>query len=376
MSEPIKVGIIGTKFMGRAHSNAFVDVPYYYDLPRKPQLRAACGVDVQSLKAFANRFGWETTETSYERLVSREDIDLVDICTSNVTYAPMAIAAAKAGKHIICEKPLAMNANEARRMLDAATEAGVCHMVAFNYRRVPAIALAKQLIDAGKIGKIYHFNAVYLQDWMVDPNGTFAWRNDATQAGSGAHGDLNAHIIDLARFLNGEVSAVSAVQETFVKERPLPGGKGKATVTVDDASFMLARFQNGGIGSFMATRFAPGRKNFLRLEIFGSKGSINFNLERLNELEFHSLEDDGKTQGFRTIMVTEPVHPYLDKWWPVGHIIGWEHTFIHEIGDFLLAVANKTPVYPNFYDGLRCQQVLDAAVQSSNEQRWIEVPEV
>ena len=375
MSEPIKVGIIGTKFMGRAHSNAFIDVPHFYDLPRQPVMRAACGVDEASLKTFAQRFGWETTETSYQRLVSRDDIDLVDICTSNANHARMAIAAAKAGKHIICEKPLAMNANEARRMLDAANEAGVRHIVAFNYRRVPAIALAKQLIDEGKIGKIYHFNAVYLQDWMVDPNSPFAWRSDAIQAGSGAHGDLNSHIIDLARYLNGEVSAVSAVMETFVKERPLPGGKGKATVTVDDAAFLLARFQNGGIGSFQATRFAPGRKNFLRLEIFGSKGSLNFNLERLNELEFHSLEDDPKAQGFRTIMVTEPMHPYLEKWWPVGHIIGWEHSFIHEIGDFLLAVAKNEPVYPDFYDGLRCQQVLDAAVQSSVEQRWIEVPE-
>jgi predicted dehydrogenase len=375
MSEPIKVGIIGTKFMGRAHSNAFIDVPYFYDLPRQPEMRAACGVDETSLKTFAKRFGWETTETSYQRMVSREDIDMVDICTSNASHFPMAMAAAKAGKHIICEKPLAMNASEARRMLDAANEAGVRHMVAFNYRRVPAIVLAKQLIDEGKIGKIYHFNAVYLQDWMVDPNGPFAWRSDASQAGSGAHGDLNAHIIDLARYLNSEVSAVSAVMETFVKERPLPDGKGKATVTVDDAAFLLARFQNGGIGSFQATRFAPGRKNFLRLEIFGSKGSINFNLERLNELEFHSLEDDGKAQGFRTIMVTESMHPYLDRWWPVGHIIGWEHSFIHEIGDFLLAVAKNEPVYPDFYDGLRCQQVLDAAVKSSVEQRWIEVPE-
>ena len=375
MSEPINVGIIGTKFMGRAHSNAFIDVSYFYDLPRQPILRAACGVDETSLKTFAQRFGWETTETSYERMVAREDIDLVDICTSNATHAPMALAAAKAGKHIICEKPLAMNAGEARRMLDAANEAGVRHMVAFNYRRVPAIALAKQLIEQGKIGKIYHFNAVYLQDWMVDPNGPFAWRSDASQAGSGAHGDLNAHIIDLARYLNGEVSAVSAVMETFVKERPLPGGKGKATVTVDDAAFLLARFQNGGIGSFQATRFAPGRKNFLRLEIFGSKGSINFNLERLNELEFHSLEDDANTQGFRTIMVTESTHPYINRWWPVGHIIGWEHSFIHEIGDFLLAVANNEPVYPDFHDGLRCQQVLDAAVKSSAEQKWVEVPE-
>jgi predicted dehydrogenase len=267
-----------------------------------------------------------------------------------------------------------MNADEARRMLDAANEAGVRHMVAFNYRRVPAIVLAKQMIDEGKIGKIYHFNAVYLQDWLVDPNAAYAWRSDAKQAGSGAHGDLNAHIIDLARYLTGEVAAVSAVKETFVKERPLSGGQGKGAVTVDDACFLLARFQNGGIGSFMATRFATGRKNFLRLEIYGSEGSLVFNLERLNELEYFSRADEGKAQGFRSIMVTEGNHPYMNRWWPAGHIIGWEHSFTHEVGDLLLAIAKNEPVYPDFYDGLRCQQVLDAAVTSADEQRWVEIP--
>jgi predicted dehydrogenase len=374
MSEPIKVGIIGTKFMGRAHSKAFIDAPHFFDLPRPPIMRAACGVDEAALKTFARRFGWETTETSYERLVTRDDIDLVDICTSNATHMPIALLAAKAGKHILCEKPLAMNADEARRMLDAANEAGVRHMVAFNYRRVPAIVLAKQMIDEGKIGKIYHFNAVYLQDWLVDPNAAYAWRSDAKQAGSGAHGDLNAHIIDLARYLTGEVAAVSAVKETFVKERPLSGGQGKGAVTVDDACFLLARFQNGGIGSFMATRFATGRKNFLRLEIYGSEGSLVFNLERLNELEYFSRADEGKAQGFRSIMVTEGNHPYMNRWWPAGHIIGWEHSFTHEVGDLLLAIAKNEPVYPDFYDGLRCQQVLDAAVTSADEQRWVEIP--
>lgn len=375
MSEPIKVGIIGTKFMGRAHSKAFIDAPHFFDLPRQPVLRAACGVDEAATFSFAKRFGWETTEKSYERLVARDDIDLVDICTSNVTHMPMALAAAKAGKHILCEKPLAMNADEARRMLDAANTAGVRHMVAFNYRRVPAIAFARQMIEAGKIGKVYHFNAVYLQDWLVDPNSAFSWRGDARLAGSGAHGDLNAHIIDLARYLVGDVAAVSAAQETFVKERPLTGGQGKAKVTVDDAMLFMARFQNGGLGSFMATRFATGRKNMLRLEIFGSEGALNFNLERLNELEYYSRSDEGKLQGFRTILVTEPDHPYIDRWWPAGHIIGWEHSFTHEIGDFLLAVANNTPVYPDFFDGLRCQQVLDAAGASALSGKWVEVPE-
>ena len=374
MSKDINVGIVGTKFMGRAHSNAFIDVPYWFDLPARPVLRAACARNVADLASFAQRFGWQTTETSWERLVARDDIDLVDICTSNVTHMPIAVAAAKAGKHVLCEKPIAMNADEARRMLDAAREADVRHMVAFNYRRVPAIMLAKQLIDAGKIGDIRHFNAVYYQDWLVDPSFHIVWRHNAKEGGSGAHGDLNAHTIDLARYLVGEIEAVAAAQEIFVKERPLENGSGIGQVTADDALYFIAKFRDGALGNFMATRFATGRKNYLRLEIFGSEGALAFNLERLNELDFYSRADDEKAHGFRNIVVTEESHPFIDVWWPPGHIIGWEHTFIHEVRDLLLAIDKGEPVYPDFYDGMRCQQVLDAALESAVEGRWVQVP--
>jgi predicted dehydrogenase len=374
MSETINIGIVGTKFMGRAHSNAFMDVSHFFDLPVTPVLRAACGRNATELEMFARRFGWQTTETSWERLVARDDVDLVDICTSNVTHMPIAVAAARAGKHVLCEKPIAMNAREARRMLDAAREAGVRHMVAFNYRRVPAIALARHMIEEGKIGAIRHFNAVYYQDWLVDPNSPIVWRHDVKEGGSGAHGDMNAHTVDLARYLLGEVEAVSGARETFVKERPLADGTGKGTVTADDALYFIARFRNGALGSFLATRFATGRKNYLRLEIFGSEGALIFNLERLNELEFYSRADEQSEQGFRTIMVTESSHPYLSAWWPPGHIIGWEHTFIHEVRDLLLAIDKGENVQPDFYDGLRCQQVLDAAIQSAAKGRWVQVP--
>ena len=374
MSATINIGIVGTKFMGRAHSNAFMDVSHFFDLPVTPVLRAACGRNAAELETFARRFDWQTTETSWERMVARDDVDLVDICTSNVTHMPIAVAAARAGKHVLCEKPIAMNAREARRMLDAAREAGVRHMVAFNYRRVPAIVLARQMIEEGKIGAIRHFNAVYYQDWLVDPNSPIVWRHDVKEGGSGAHGDMNAHTVDLARYLLGEVEAVSGAKETFVKERPLAGGSGKGAVTADDALYFIARFRNGALGSFLATRFATGRKNYLRLEIFGSEGALIFNLERLNELEFYSRADERNEQGFRTIMVTESSHPYLSAWWPAGHIIGWEHTFIHEVRDLLLAIDKGENVHPDFYDGLRCQQVLDAAIQSAAKGRWVQVP--
>jgi predicted dehydrogenase len=374
MAKQINIGIIGTQFMGRAHTNAYLDVGYYFDVP-KPVMKAACDINESFLKEFCSRFNWQSQETSWEKLVARDDIDMIDICTSNATHMPIAVAAAKAGKHILCEKPISMNAEEARQMADAASEAGVRHMVAFNYRRVPALALAKQLIDQGKIGRIRHFNAVYYQDWLVDPNFPIVWRHDAKVAGSGAHGDMNAHTVDLARYLVGEIEAVCAAQEIFVKERPLAEGKGKGKVTADDALFMLARFRDGALGNFMATRFATGRKNYLRLEIFGSEGSLIFNLERLNELDYYSRGDEGTTQGFRNIVVTEGDHPYLKTWWPPGHIIGWEHTFIHEVADLLTAIEKKENVHPDFYDGLKCQEVLDAACRSADSGKWITIPE-
>jgi predicted dehydrogenase len=360
--------------MGRAHSNAYLTVPHFFDLPAQPVLGAACGRNASDLDAFAEQFGWQSTETSWERLVARDDIDLIDICTPNALHMPIALAAAEAGKHILCEKPLANDAEEARQMLRAAEKAGVKHMVAFNYRRVPAIMLAKQLIEEGRIGQIRHFNAVYYQESLVDPDYPFVWRHDAEKGGSGAHGDLNAHTVDLALYLLGEIDAVCAAREIYIRERPLPDGSGVGTVTADDATYFLGRFGSGALGSFIATRVATGRKNHLRLEIFGSEGAIMFNLERLNELEYYSRGDAHHVQGFRTILVTESSHPFMASWWPRGHIIGWEHTFIHEIRDLLVAIAEDKPVYPDFHDGLRCQQVLDAAIESADHQVWVEVP--
>jgi predicted dehydrogenase len=376
MSDAIRVGIVGTQFMGRAQSNAYQRVGTFFPITG-PVMRAACDVEPTPLAAFAQRFGWQTTETSWQKLVQRDDIDLVDICTPNALHMPIAVAAAQAGKHVICEKPIALNAGEARQMLDAARANKVRHMVAFNYRRVPAVALAKQMIQEGKIGRVFHFNAVYYQDWLVDPEFPYVWRHDKKTGGSGAHGDMNAHTVDLARFLAGEIESVCGAEEVFIKERRLPGGKGKGTVTADDALYFLARFRDGALGTFLATRFASGRKNYLRLEIFGSQGSLIFNLERLNELEYYARADQGTEQGFRNIIVTESSHPYINLWWPPGHIIGWEHTFIHEIGDLLTAIARGQEVQPDFHDGWRCQQVLDAASQSAVEQRWVQVkPEV
>lgn len=370
----IYVGIVGAAFMGRAHSNGYLDVAHYFDLPKPPVMQAVCDISPEAGQALADQYGWLSTETSWQRLIARDDIDLIDICTSNITHMPIAVAAAKAGKHILCEKPLCMNVGEARQMLEAAETAGVSHMTAFNYRRVPAILLAKKLIDEGKIGKIHHFNAVYYQDWLVDPAFPYVWRHDVKEGGSGAHGDMNAHTVDLARFLVGEIEAVSAAKEVFIKERKKADGS-MGEVTADDALYFIAKFAGGALGNFMATRFATGKKNFLRLEIFGSEGSLAFNLERMNELDFFSRSDAGDTQGFRNIVVTEGSHPYLEKWWPPGHIIGWEHTFIHEIGDLLTAIANGEGVKADFYDGLRCQQVLDAAMISSEQSKWVEIPE-
>ena len=374
MKKEINIGIVGAQFMGRAHSNAWYDVPKYYDLPFNPVMKAACDIDPASATDFAERFGWESFHTNWEELIQRDDIDVIDICTPNDLHMPIAVAAARAGKHVVCEKPISMNAGEARQMLDEARRAGIKHMVAFNYRRVPALVLAKQMIREGKLGKIHHFQAVYYQDWLVDPEFPWVWRHDKDVSGSGAHGDMNAHTVDLARFLVGEISSVTGDNNVFIEERNKPGGQGKGKVTTDDATSFLVRFENGAMGSFMATRFATGRKNFLRLEIFGSEGSLIFNLERLNELEYFSRGDAGLEQGFRTIMLTENSHPYLDKWWPPGHIIGWEHTFIHEMGDFLMAVAEDKPIQPDFHDGWRCQQVLDAVDQSALERSWITIP--
>jgi predicted dehydrogenase len=375
VKDKLNICLIGAGFMGRAHSNAWLDAPQYFDLPFQLERKTACDAVGERARALAERFGWKETSTSWEEVVKDDEIQVIDICSSNQSHMPIAVEAARHGKDVICEKPLARDAREAEKMLEAVRQAGVHNMVAFNYRRVPAIVLARQMIQDGRIGEIRHFNAVYYQDWLVDPEFPYVWRHDVKESGSGAHGDMNAHTVDLARFLVGEFEAVCGQEKIFIEERRVSGSNARIKVTADDAMIFLARFRDGAAGNFMATRFATGRKNYLRLEIFGSRGSILFNLERLNELEYYSSDDRSGEQGFRNIMVTEGSHPYLDTWWPPGHIIGWEHTFIHEMADFVNAIGRKEGISPDFYDGLRCQQVLDAVSRSCGTGTWESIPE-
>jgi len=378
MPKNIGVGMIGYKFMGKAHSNAFRQVPVFFKSPLTPVLKAICGRDEEGVKAAAETYGWESYETSWERLLEREDIELVDISTPNDSHAEIAIAAAKRGKHIFLEKPMAMNLKEAKAVAKAVKKANVKHMISFNYRKFPALTFAKKLIDEGKIGRVYHFRAVYLQDWILDPAFPLVWRLDKKIAGSGALGDLCAHIIDMAQYLVGDIDSVSAATETFIKERPLPAaegglsataGKQKGKVTVDDAVISLARFTNGAIGTFEATRFAMGHKNGGAFEINGSKGSMRFNLERMNELEYLSSKD-GDEEGFKRMLVTNPTHPYMSGWWPPGHMIGWEHSHINQVYHLLDCIANDRMPEPNLYDGLKNQAVLDAMSLSAEDGKW------
>ena len=374
----MNVAIIGTKFMGKAHSNAWLNAPRFFDMGIKPVLKVACGQNEAELKAFAERWGWEETETDWRKVMERDDVDIVDISVPTYLHRDIAVAAAKAGKHIFCEKPFALNLDEAREMYEAADAAGIVHYVNHNYRRCPAVMLAKRLIDEGKIGRIFHWRGAYLQDWIVDPNFPLTWHLRAETAGTGPHGDLNSHSIDLARFLVGDIKSVAAMMTTFIKERPLPGagaatfsaGSGESTemgqVTVDDASFMVAEFENGALGTFEASRFAPGRKNYNYFEIYGSEGSIVFNLERMNELQLFLRNDPAYAQGFRTIIATEGgQHEYVANWWPPGHIIGYEHEFHHAVVDFMKAIETGGEIRPNFYDGVKEVEVLQAGVQSA-----------
>lgn len=384
MSKSIGVGMVGYKFMGRAHSNAYRQVASFFpDVALKPELTAVCGRDAAAVGEFAQQFGWKGVETDWRNLVRRDDIGLIDVSTPGDTHAPIAIAAAQNGKHVFCEKPLANTLDEARQMLKAVEEAGVVGMVNFNYRRVPAVQLAKKLIDEGRIGKIYHWRAVYLQDWIMDPNFPLVWRLNKDAAGSGTLGDLGAHIVDLARMLVGEITEISGLTETFIKQRPILESAGSSLdatagtemgeVTVDDAALFLTRFDNGAVGSFEVTRFANGRANYNCFEINGSKGSIVFNLERLNELNVLFSDDDGDVKGFRNILVTDGGnHPYVGAWWPAGHIIGWEHTFTHGVYDLLNGIAAGTSPNATFEDGLRCQAVLDAVERSAGSRTWVE----
>jgi predicted dehydrogenase len=370
----LNVALIGYDFMGRAHSNAWRQAPRFFDLPADLRLHTICGRNRKKVGAAAEKLGWENFSNDWRRVVDDSDageadkIDIVDICTPNDTHCDMAVAAANAGKAILCEKPLARNVAEAERMAAAVKKARVVNMVCHNYRRIPAIALAKQMIEGGELGdRIFHFRARYAQDWIVDPKFRLVWRLQKGKAGSGALGDIGSHIVDLARYLVGEFKEVCGTLETFVKHRA--GGR----VTVDDAATAIGRFKNGALASLEATRFAPGRKNSLTLEINGSGGSLFFDLEEMNRLKFFSRRDRQDRQGYRDILVTEPSHPYLGNWWPPGHLLGYEHTFIHTIADFVKAVAAGKNIPPTFADGLENQRVLDAIERSARQRRWIKL---
>ncbi|KIL35575.1 dehydrogenase [Cohnella kolymensis] len=377
--------MVGYKFMGKAHSHAYKDVGMFFDLNADVVMKAICGRDENGVKAAADKFGWESYETDWRKMVARDDIDMVDINAPSDAHKEIALAAIAAGKHVFCEKPLALNLSDAREMLDAAEKAGVKHGVCFNYRFLPAVQLAKQIIEEGRLGEIHHYRATYLQDWLVDPNSPLAWRLKKEVAGSGAHGDLNAHCIDLARFLVGEFDRVIGHSRTFVKERPIPasssglsgnGGSEKGEVTVDDATAFLAEFKNGAMGTFIATRFATGRKNGNTFEIHGSKGSIRWDLENLNNLEVYFREDEPNLAGFRTISVTDSSHKYAGNWWPAGHIIGYEHGFVHIVYEFVQHMTGGSGFAPSFRDGVKCQEVLEAVDLSIERGSWVGVDEV
>jgi predicted dehydrogenase len=383
----LSVGMVGYAFMGAAHSQAWRTAPRFFDLPLRLRMAAVAGRDAGRVAAAAEQLGWESTETSWEALVARDDIDLVDVCTPGNTHAEIAIAALAAGKHVLCEKPLANTVEEAEAMAvaaDRAAEHGVRAMVGFTYRRVPAIALAKQLVADGRIGTIHHVRAQYLQDWIVDPEAPLSWRLEKESAGSGALGDIGAHIVDLTQFITGDtLSRVSGRLRTFVDERPLPAehaglsgtaGSGRGRVTVDDAATFLAEFRGGALGVFEATRFANGRKNAIRIEVNGSRGSLAFDFEDMNLLHFYDGTEDAGTAGFRRILVTEPQHPYVAAWWPPGHLIGYEHGFTHQVVDLVTDVAAGRNPAPSFRDGLQVQRVLAAVETSSDTDSWQEVP--
>ncbi len=378
MTPSVGIGLIGYAFMGAAHSQAWRTAPHFFDLPLRPELTVLVGRDQVRLEAAAARLGWQQTETDWRRVLERDDVQLVDVCTPGDTHAEIAIAALEAGKHVLCEKPLANTVAEAEAMAEAAARAaarGVRSMVGFTYRRVPAIGLARQLVAEGRLGEIRHVRAQYLQDWIADPSAPMSWRLDKEKAGSGALGDIGAHIVDLTQYITGRtISGVSGMLETFVKERPVPtetgklggvGGAEMGTVTVDDAAAFLARFDGGAFGVFEATRFATGRKNAIRIEINGSAGSLAFDFEDMNVLHFHDATENAATAGFRRIVVTEPEHPYVAAWWPAGHGLGYEHGFTHQVVDLLTAIAKDEDPTPSFADGLQVQRVLDAVERSA-----------
>ncbi|MGY1737082.1 Gfo/Idh/MocA family protein [Geodermatophilus sp. SYSU D00684] len=382
------VGLIGHAFMGAAHSQAWRTAPHFFDLPLRPELTVLAGRDRERATDAAARLGWASVETDWRRVLERDDVGLVDVCTPGDTHAEIAIAALEAGKHVLCEKPLANSVAEAEAMTEAAERAaarGVRSMVGFTYRRVPAIGLARQLVAEGRIGQVRHVRAQYLQDWIADPSAPMSWRLEKDKAGSGALGDIGAHIVDLTQYITGEtVTGVSALLETFVKERPLPAaagslsgvaGEGTGQVTVDDAAVFLGRFSGGAVATFEATRFALGRKNAIRIEVNGSAGSLAFDFEDMNVLQLFDGSEPAEVAGFRRILVTEPGHPYVSAWWPAGHGLGYEHGFTHQVVDLLTAIAKQEDPTPSFADGLQVQRVLEAVERSAAaDSVWTPVP--
>jgi predicted dehydrogenase len=375
---PLGVALIGYAFMGAAHSQAWRSAHRFFDLPARPTMNVLCGRTASATSAAAAKLGWRAWTTDWREVLDRDDIDVVDVCTPGDSHAEIAIAALAAGKHVLCEKPLANTVAEAEQMTAAAEEAqarGVLSAVGFNYRRTPALALARKLISEGRLGTVRHIRAQYLQDWIVDPNFPLVWRLQKDKAGSGALGDIGAHVIDLAQFLTGHhLTGVSGHLTRFIETRPLPaeasglsgsGSDERGQVTVDDAAAFFGRTDGGALATFEATRFATGRKNAIRIEVNGSDGSLAFDFEAMNELHVYDGMVPPADAGFRRILVTEPDHPYTGSWWPPGHGLGYEHTFVHEIADFVRDVATGTAPTPSFADGLQVQRVLDAVERSS-----------
>jgi predicted dehydrogenase len=378
--KPLNIGLVGYGFMGRAHSNAFRKVSNFFDLEYQPVLKAVCGRDDANVKAFANRWGYQSCEADWRKLIARKDIDLIDIACPNDMHKDIAIAAAKAGKMIMCEKPLSMDGPEGVKMVQAVEKAGVPNMVWYNYRRVPAVTLAKQLIDEGRLGRIFHYRAKFLQDWTISKDlpqgGAGLWRLDVKVAGSGVTGDLLAHCIDTAIWLNGGIEKVNAMTETFIKQRKhsLTGKVEK--VGIDDACAFLARFENGSLATFESTRYARGHKALYTFEINGEHASIAWDLHDLHRLQYFDHRDEGRVRGWRSLHITDSDHPYMGKWWVPGLQIGYEHSFVHQVADFLDGVAKGKPASPTFRDSLETQYICDAVLKSARTDRWEKVAKV
>lgn len=372
--KPLNLGMIGYGFMGRAHSNAFRRVNNFFDLDYQVVMKAACGRKEEAVKAFASKWGYESIETDWRKLIERKDIDVIDICAPNDVHLEIATAAAKAGKMILCEKPIARNGKEGEKMVAAVEKAGVPNMVWYNYRRIPAVTLAKQLIDQGKLGRIFHYRAKFLQDWTISPDlpqgGQGLWRLDAKVAGSGVTGDLLAHCIDTAIWLNGSIDTVTAMTETFIKERQHNLTGKREEVKIDDACAFLARFQNGSLATFESTRYARGHKALYTFEINGENASIAWDLHDLHRLQYFDHRDEGRLRGWRSIHVTDSDHPYMDKWWVPGLAIGYEHSFVHQVADFIESISKGVPAHPTFRDALETQYICDAVLKSGKTGKW------